>query len=171
MTSNRSPLLTRARTVLALSTLALLALTACDKRSQSGTPVTQTAPMPAPATVTERLGGTLDGANVVPVVNTTASGSVEGAWVTDGNTLSWTVTYSGLSGPVTGAHFHGPAAAGENGPVALPFTGNLDSPIQGSATLSPSQAADLAAGRWYVSLQTAAHPEGEIRGQVMVRQP
>jgi hypothetical protein len=172
MTHIRLPLLSRTRAVLALSTLALLALAACDNRSQNSTPATPAAPaapMPAPATVTERLGGTLDGANAMPVVNTAASGSIEGTWVTDSNTLSWTVTYSGLSGPVTGAHFHGPAAAGENGPVALPFTGNLDSPIEGTATLSPTQAEELAAGRWYVNLHTAAHPDGEIRGQVMVR--
>ncbi len=35
--------------------------------------------------------------------------------------LSWTVTYSGLSGPATAAHFHGPAEAGKNAGVAVPI--------------------------------------------------
>ncbi|HZX84937.1 MAG TPA: CHRD domain-containing protein, partial [Reyranella sp.] len=29
-----------------------------------------------------------------------------------------------------------------------------------------AQAADLAAGRWYFNIHTAANPPGEIRGQV-----
>jgi hypothetical protein len=81
-------------------------------------------------------------------------------------TLKWTVTYSGLSGPVTAGHFHGPAAAGSNAGVVLPFTGSLASPIQGTATLTEAQMNDLVAGKWYANLHTAANPGGEIRGQV-----
>ncbi len=36
----------------------------------------------------------------------------------------------------------------------------------GSATLTDAQAADLTAGKYYVNVHTAAHPGGEIRGQV-----
>ena len=45
----------------------------------------------------------------------------------------------------------------------------MNSPITGTATLTPAQAADLAAGKWYVNLHTAANPGGEIRGQVPMR--
>ena len=81
-------------------------------------------------------------------------------------TLKWTVTYSGLSGPVRAGHFHGPAAAGANAGVVVPFTGSLESPIQGQAVLTEAQMNDLVAGKWYANLHTAANPGGEIRGQV-----
>ncbi len=71
-----------------------------------------------------------------------------------------------MTGPVTAGHFHGPAAAGANAGVVVPFAGSLASPITGSATLTDAQIADLKAGKWYVNLHTAANPGGEIRGQV-----
>ena len=83
-----------------------------------------------------------------------------------GNTLTWTVTYSGMTGPVTAGHFHGPALPGANAGVVVPFAGSLASPITGSATLTDAQVADLKAGKWYINLHTAANPGGEIRGQV-----
>ena len=85
-------------------------------------------------------------------------------------TLRWTVTYSGLSGPATGGHFHGPAMPGQNAPVVVPFTGSLASPISGEKILTPAQASDLLAGKWYVNLHTAANPGGEIRGQARMGQ-
>ncbi len=83
-------------------------------------------------------------------------------------TLTYTITYSGLTGPVTAGHFHGPAAPGANAGVALPFSGTA-SPIQGSAVLTEAQMADFVAGKWYANLHTAATPGGEIRGQVAAR--
>ena len=83
----------------------------------------------------------------------------------DGSTLKWTVTYSGTTGPVTAGHLHGPAAAGIAG-VAVPFTGSMASPIVGQATLTPAQIDQLKQGLWDVNLHTAAHPGGELRGQV-----
>lgn len=108
----------------------------------------------------------LSGAQEVPPVTTGGTGSVDTTFDKSTNVLTWTVTYAGLSGPVTAGHFHGPAAAGANAGVAVPFTGNLSSPISGKATLTAAQVADLTAGRWYVNLHTAKHPGGEIRGQV-----
>jgi len=108
----------------------------------------------------------LTGAQEVPSVTTGGSGTIDTTFDKLTNVLTWTVTYSGLSGPVTGAHFHGPAAAGVNAGVVVPFTGDLSSPIRGKATLTGAQAADFTAGRWYVNLHTAKNPGGEIRGQL-----
>ena len=50
--------------------------------------------------------------------------------------------------------------------VAVPIANIASSPAEGSATLTDAQAADLAAGKYYVNIHTAANPGGEIRGQV-----
>jgi hypothetical protein len=108
----------------------------------------------------------LTGANEVPTVNTSASGRVDAVLNKDTGLFRWRLTYSGLSGPATAAHFHGPAAIGRNAAPSLSMTQPLSSPNQGRATLSPEQAADLLAGRWYANIHTATHPGGEIRGQM-----
>ena len=68
------------------------------------------------------------------------------------------------------AHFHGPAAVGMNGPPVIPIPSSmLASPIKGQAVLTEAQAADLAGGRWYFNVHTAAHGPGEIRGQLTAK--
>lgn len=111
----------------------------------------------------------LRGANEVPPVVTGGSGSVDAAFDKKTSLLRWKVNYTGLSGPATAAHFHGPAMVGANAGVALGWTAPIQSPMEGRATLTPTQAADLLAGRWYANVHTAANPSGEIRGQMIVR--
>ncbi len=106
----------------------------------------------------------LSSANEVPPNASTGTGTAKVDL--DGNVLKWTVTYSGTTGPVTAGHFHGPAMAGANAGVVVPFPGPISSPITGTATLTEAQVADLKAGKWYVNLHTAANPGGELRGQV-----
>ena len=110
--------------------------------------------------------GSLSGAAEVPPNMTRGSGEAQ-AWLNKKtNELKWKITYSGLSGPATAGHFHGPAAAGTNAGVQVPFK-DLTSPIEGKATLTAAQAADLMAGKWYANIHTAAHPGGEIRAQML----
>jgi len=110
---------------------------------------------------------TLSGASEVPLNDSKGTGTVTATYDTATQKFSYTVTYSGLTGPATAAHFHGPAAAGANAPPVLPIPATmLASPIKGDATLTAAQAADLAAGKWYFNVHTAAHAPGEIRGQV-----
>ncbi len=107
----------------------------------------------------------LDGASESPATTSKATGKAKLDFDDATKKLTYEVDYKGLSGDAVAAHFHGPADAGANGGVELPITVG-PSPIKGEATLTDAQAADLAAGKWYVNIHTAANPMGEIRGQV-----
>ncbi len=112
---------------------------------------------------------TLSGAAEVPAVDTTGKGTMRATLNNERTMLKWKAEFSALSGPVTAAHFHGPATEGVNAGVVIPLSGSMDSPMSGEVKLTPEQAADLQAGKWYLNLHTAAHPNGEIRGQVMAK--
>jgi hypothetical protein len=113
-----------------------------------------------------KLQAELKGSNEVPPNSSTGSGKAEASYDTETKVLTYVVTFTGLTGPAMGAHFHGPGEAGKNAGIALPFK-TAQSPIQGSATLTDAQAADLLAGKWYANIHTAANPGGELRGQMM----
>jgi hypothetical protein len=109
---------------------------------------------------------TLNGAAEVPANDSKGTGTADVNFDTASKLLSWKLTYSGLTGPATAGHFHGPAEPGKNATVAVPIANIATSPVEGSATLNESQAADLIAGKYYLNVHTAANPGGEIRGQV-----
>jgi hypothetical protein len=108
----------------------------------------------------------LDGKSEVPATNSAGYGDLLATLDTSTKTLSYTLTFGGLTGPATAAHFHGPAAPGANAGVTVAIGKAPTSPASGKATLTAPQIADLEAGKWYVNVHTAANPGGEIRGQV-----
>jgi CHRD domain len=107
----------------------------------------------------------LSGASEVPPNTTKGTGTVTATYDTASKQLSWQGSYSGLSGPATAAHFHGPAPAGKNAGVELAIK-PATSPLEGTATLNDTQAADLMAGNWYVNVHTEENKGGEVRGQL-----
>lgn len=110
--------------------------------------------------------GTLSGANEVPSNSTKGSGNAE-AWLNKSNNqLKWKVVYTNLTGKATAGHIHGPALAGSNAGVLIPFV-DATSPIEGQVTLTAAQVADLMAGKMYVNIHTDAHKGGEIRAQLI----
>jgi hypothetical protein len=102
----------------------------------------------------------------VPTNDSKGTGAADVTFDPTTKALTWTVTYSGLSGEPTAAHFHAPAEPGKNAGVVVPIGNKPPSPAKGTATLTDTQASDLMAGRMYINVHTAAHPGGEIRGQV-----
>ena len=112
-----------------------------------------------------KITATLDAAQEVPPNDSAGKGTADVTFDTESKKLDWTIEYSGLTGDASAAHFHGPAAKGENADVAVPIE-DPKSGAKGSATLTDAQATDLMAGKYYINVHTAAHPDGEIRGQV-----
>ena len=86
--------------------------------------------------------------------------------------LTWKVTYSNTTSPVTSAGIHGPQTAGSEAAVLIDLgKGGLKSPIEGSATLSDSDLEYLLTGKMYVNLHTVKYPGGELRGQLSRQRP
>ena len=83
-----------------------------------------------------------------------------------GGIFAWNVSYSGLSGSVTAAHFHGPALPNQNAGVQVGI--GLANPNIGSTTITALQASDLLSDLWYINIHSTVNPGGEIRGQVQV---
>lgn len=123
--------------------------------------------MGAASAATLHFEASLDRKSEVPPKLGDASGQALATLDTATKTLSYTITFGGLSGPATAAHFHGPAAVGANAGVAVPIGKDLVNPVTGTATLTDAQVADLEGGKWYVNVHTAANPGGELRGQLM----
>ncbi len=137
-----------------------------------------TALMIVAALATPALAGTIkfkadmSGGGEAPPNKSAGSAHLEATLDTDSNTLSWTVTYSGLTGGPIGAHFHGPVAymgltAEENAPIQVGTPGALASPFKGSTKIDEVQKKDLKDGRWYFNIHTLTFPEGEVRGPVV----
>jgi CHRD domain len=127
----------------------------------------------APAAFAEMVmyKATLAAASEVPPTDSKGGGALTASYDTATKKLTYSATYKDLTGPAAAAHFHGPADAKTNAgvvvPVPMPASGGMMSPLKGEATLTDAQAADLAAGKWYFNIHTAANKGGEIRGQVM----
>jgi hypothetical protein len=106
----------------------------------------------------------LTGAEEVPAVTTTASGTGT-IKVNDDKTVSGSVTTQGIEG--TAAHIH-MAPAGKNGPPVIPLT--QSSPgvwsVPAGSKLTDEQYAAFKAGELYVNVHSAAHKPGEIRAQL-----
>jgi hypothetical protein len=112
----------------------------------------------------------MNGASEVPPVQTAGKGTLTASYDPATKVLSWEGSFSGLSGPATASHFHGPAEAGKNAGVEIWISEkgkNLTSPFKGQATLTDAQADDLQKGMLYANVHTDANKGGEIRGQVV----
>jgi CHRD domain len=113
----------------------------------------------------------LSGSQQVPAVQTDGSGTADLTYNPSTRMLRWSISYSGLSGPVLMAHLHGPAAAGKDAGVQVWLTKKgsaAGNPITGEAKLTAAQAKMLREGELYINVHTKANPKGEIRGQVVM---
>ncbi len=129
----------------------------------------------APAlAATEHFHAVLLGASETPPTGVAGAGMLDATLDTASHTLTYTLTFSGLTGPATMAHFHGPAAAGVAAGVQVAIRDKanpgqaaaLTSPVNAQAILTVDQQGQLEGGLWYVNVHSAQYPKGELRGQV-----
>ena len=119
--------------------------------------------------------GNATGAQEAPNrIATSATATLTGTYNRDNNTLTYTITWNGLTGGNPSAmHFHGAADPGVPAGVQVGITGfpaTASGTVSGTATLSDTQETDLVNGQWYYNIHDATYPAGEIRGQVVLTQ-
>jgi CHRD domain len=119
----------------------------------------------------QKTGIVLSGAQETPANPSTALGSMDVTYRSDTKTLTYKVTWSGLTGPVAAMHIHGQAPSGF---AAAVFQGFTVTGLLASGTYSGSLLIDgvaikeenLLNGLYYWNIHTATYPGGEIRGQI-----
>ncbi|MFZ0750113.1 MAG: PQQ-dependent sugar dehydrogenase, partial [Pyrinomonadaceae bacterium] len=105
----------------------------------------------------------LTGAQETPPNNSTATGTATLLLSPDENEARVAVNFSGLSSSQTGAHIHGPGAAGVAAPILFHLpNGNFNDVV---ISLSATDVQNLKSGLLYINLHTSNFPSGEIRGQ------
>jgi CHRD domain len=115
---------------------------------------------------------TLLGSSQVPPVITSNQTQATATATLDSSSSVLTVsgTYAYLSGQVTAQHIRGPVAAGAVAPIVFTLTNTATAAagsFEGKFTLSASQITDLNSGLYYINLETAQNPSGEVRGQLI----
>ena len=145
-------------------------------------------PLDIDENVFTKYGIPMTGSQVVPANSSTATGTLDVIYVRGEHTLSYTITWSGLSGPpaniTTPAQLagpaigvYGPADPGFVAPVApiqsisSGFTAATSGTYKGSLLIDDVyvKEADLLNNKFYIVIKTAAFPAGQLRGQVDFR--
>ena len=126
----------------------------------------------------------LSASNEIPTNPSTATATAN--YTVSGSTVSYSVTYSGLSGPPTVSHIH-VGTETVNGGVVVPFSGlpaaasgtfsgtfdssNVAAGAAGGVTITKNDLNSLLNamknGQVYTNIHTTARPNGEIRGQIL----
>jgi len=116
-----------------------------------------------------RYHAVLDGSNEVPEVTTNGTGLFIANLSLSNNQATLNMVFEGLTSPIVGAHIH-EGAVGTNGGVIF----DLSSFIVGNTLIGDWDATgfldQLAAGDLYVNVHTIDNPNGEIRGQLVLRE-
>ena len=123
-------------------------------------------------TIITRNGLPVDGSQEVPAKAVAGTGSIDISYNQSTRILSYTVTWSNLTGPVSGMHIHGTASKGFNAPILQNFSTYPKEPAGSySGTLLIDgvvfKEENLFRGAYYINIHTAANPGGEIRGQIV----
>ena len=138
--------------------VAIVTLNACNKDDDNNKPKNMF-----------DFSATLDAAQETPATGESGTGTCTATYDSVSNELSYTLSWNGLTGAPTAMHFH-KADVGVPGDVEIPITGfaaSASGTLTASATVDQEEEHDLLEGKFYVNIHTAAHPAGEIRGQLL----
>ncbi len=114
----------------------------------------------------------LSGANEVPARTTNATGMATLVVDTVTGRATLSVSFSGLTTGLTGAHIHCCAGPTANAGVLIDFGSQFTAGATSgsftnfSFTLTAQQINDLRNGLMYVNIHSSTYPGGEIRGQL-----
>jgi hypothetical protein len=136
--------------------------------------------VPATAASPTKFGATLNGKSEVPKTASKATGKATFTIASNGKSISYTLSATGLSGKPQAAHIHlgkvgqagGVMIAISTKPFSLPKSGKLTAKqfsATGSATTFSKALKAIRAGNTYVNIHTKKDPGGEIRGQIKPR--
>jgi len=100
---------------------------------------------------------TLNAANEVPPNSSTATGTAFVSINSLDNTLTFSMTYSGLSSPETAAHIHGYAPPGMNAPVVFLLPSTLGSK-SGVWNYLETDEHNILSGLAYMNIHTMLNP-------------
>jgi hypothetical protein len=156
--------LNRIYSMVAVSGMCLLLISACKKSSNNPEPVNNL------LTTTVQLSG----ANERPVVVTTGTGTAKITYDKTAKTIAYDLSWQlGDPGSTTTAmHFHGADTGSDStsSPVEIPITGfatGSSGTLSGTTrALTPAEESQLLAGKWYVNVHSSVAPAGEIRGNI-----
>jgi len=116
---------------------------------------------------------TMSGAQETPAVTTGATGSIDANYNRLTKTLSYSVTFSGLSDSAVAAHIHGLGEVGVMAPVLQtfsPFPRRKEGSYSGSLLIDGVKFTEeyLLGGRYYINIHSKTYGNGEIRGQLIL---
>jgi hypothetical protein len=116
---------------------------------------------------------TMTGAQETPPVSTSATGTVDANYNRLTRTLTYKVTFSGLTDSAVAAHIHGLGEVGVMAPVVQTFTAfprRKEGSYSGTLLVDgiKIKEEDILAGRYYVNIHSKVYPNGELRGQLIL---
>jgi hypothetical protein len=132
----------------------------------------------------QKSGIVMSGAKEIPAVPSAALGKLDVFYTRETRTLSYTVTWSGLSDSVSAMHIHGLAPEGFSAGIVQnivaasntiypqktsgKFTYTKSGTLSGTLLVDGSviKENDLLNGQYYLNIHTSVYPGGEIRGQI-----
>jgi len=119
-------------------------------------------------TVSNAAAAAMGPGQIFPAPGSSASGTAHFSAHADSGVFSGTVSLSGMSANAVTIH---QGFAGTTGEAVLSLAPSAGHPgewsVPANTTLGAAQLAALARGELYVVASSAAHPQGEIRGQVL----